>query len=479
MRRVHRLDDPLQRPWQGLLLRLLWGLLLGLLQSRDAAAHQSSVVYGDVVAQGRTVDVTLQIAHSDLYEALGLDKDRPASTAEAEAGAERIGRYVQARLSVENHGHPCAGTAEQHALLPKQSGDGFFFVQRLRFRCHRSLEDARLTYSLFFDVDPRHQCLLRLRSDGESGPVETEQVFRSSSRSLPLGRPLSTWDNLRDYSALGVEHIFTGYDHLAFLFALLIIAAAAAASGSGATGDGASPARDPADSPAAAASASRSPMSANGARRGLLAVVRIVTAFTLAHSVTLCLSGLGIVSLPGRLVESFIAASIGYVAIENLLRPVPRHRFLLTFAFGLVHGFGFASVLKEIGLPRRGLLLSLLSFNVGVELGQLVVVALAFPVLYLLAQHGGAQRRPFRPLSLLLLSVLLGLCALLFARFDLPIVPIAAVAFVLPAALVYAVPKLGYDRCVRVGVSSLLAVLSLLWLVERVSERTFFSGLLG
>lgn len=444
-------------------------LVLGALLCSLASAHQSSVVFGDVVAGGRSVEVTLQLAHSDLYEALGLERDRPASPAESEAGAERIARYLLERVTVSNHGHPCPGSAEQHAIAEKPGSASFFFVQKLRFRCSRSLEDAALSYNLFFDVDPRHQCLLRLRRSLGDGVSETEHALRASSRSLPLGRPLSTLDNVRDYAALGVEHIFTGYDHLAFLFALLIIAAGTA----GASGEaGATPSGEAGEGASEARVRSR-------ARNGLLAVVRVVTAFTLAHSVTLCLSGLGVLSLPSRLVESFIAASIGYVAIENLLRPAPRHRFLLTFLFGLVHGFGFASVLKEVGLPRSGLLLSLLSFNVGVEAGQLIVVALAFPVLYLLASRGGEQksRPPARELALL--STLLGLCALLFARFDLPLVPIVAVAGVLPAVLIVLVPRYGYDRCVRIGVSALLAALSLLWLVERVSEKTLFRGLLG
>ncbi len=441
-------------------------LVLGALLCSLASAHQSSVVFGDVVASGRGVEVTLQLAHSDLYEALGLERDRPASPAESEAGAERIARYLLERVTVSNHGHPCPGSAEQHAIAEKPGSASFFFVQKLRFRCSRSLEDAALSYNLFFDVDPRHQCLLRLRRSLGDGVSETEHALRASSRSLPLGRPLSTLDNVRDYAALGVEHIFTGYDHLAFLFALLIIAAGAAGT-AGAT-------RSAEGGEGAAEGRSRS-----RARNGLLAVVRVVTAFTLAHSVTLCLSGLGVLSLPSRLVESFIAASIGYVAIENLLRPAPRHRFLLTFLFGLVHGFGFASVLKEVGLPRSGLLLSLLSFNVGVEAGQLLVVALAFPVLYLLASRGGEQKSRPPAHELVLLSTLLGLCALLFARFDLPLVPIIAVAGVLPAALIVLVPRYGYDRCVRIGVSALLAALSLLWLVERVSEKTLFRGLLG
>lgn len=458
------------RLWAALCIALALGL------SALASAHQSSVVFGDVVASGRVVEVTLQIAHSDLYEALGLERDRPAGPAEAEAGAARVAGYLLERVTVSNHGHACPGAAEQHAIARKPGSDAFFFVQKLRFRCSRSLEEAAITYNLFFDVDPRHQCLLRLHRDFGEGSGETEHALRASSRTLTLGRPLSTFDNVRDYAALGVEHIFTGYDHLAFLFALLIVAAggSAATATTGATGA-------PGAAGTGTTSTGVSPSSAadSRARRGLLAVVRVVTAFTLAHSVTLCLSGLGVLSLPGRLVESFIAASIGYVAIENLLRPAPRHRFLLTFLFGLVHGFGFASVLKEVGLPRSGLLLSLLSFNVGVEAGQLLVVALAFPVLFLLASRGGESRSSFRPRELVLLAILLSLCALLFARFELPLLPIVAVAFVLPAGLVALVPRYGYDRCVRVGVSALLAALSLLWFVERVSEKTLLRGLLG
>src|SRR5262249_45069793 len=162
-----------------------------------------------------------------------------------------------------------------------------------------------------FDIDPRHQGLAHIRAFGG----ESEHVFRDHSRTLRLGRPLGVLDNVRDYLNLGIEHIFTGYDHLAFLFGLLIIAAAVGA------------ARPASNSP----DANRS-----GMRRGLGYVIRIVTAFTIAHSVTLCASALGWVALPSRLVETFIAVSIGYVAMENIVRPAPRHRFLLTFSFGLM-----------------------------------------------------------------------------------------------------------------------------------------------
>lgn len=429
---------------------------------RSAAAHQSSVVYSDITVTGRQVEVTLQVANTDLYQALGLDKERPVTLQEARDGASRLTAHLAAQVTVENHGHPCPADAEEPEILDK--GSGFFFVQRLHYRCLRSLEEGTITYNLLFDIDPRHQGLAHVRAFGG----ESEHVFRSQSRTLHLGRPLGVFENVRDYLQLGIEHIFTGYDHLAFLFGLLIIAAAVGT----------------------AAPHSGSPHS--GMRRGLGYVVRIVTAFTIAHSVTLCTSALGWVVLPSRLVESFIAVSIGYVALENILRPEPRHRFLLTFSFGLMHGFGFASVLKEVGLPKAGLLWSLLSFNLGVELGQLAVVVLGFPVLYLLAQHGPARaaappgratavRRgpPFQALELLLLAVLLGLCVLLFVRFNLPLLTVCLVALGVPGALLVLVPRYGYDRCVRIGVSGLLLVLSLFWFIERVTDHPLLGGWLG
>jgi hypothetical protein len=118
---------------------------------------------------------------------------------------------------------------------------------------------------------------------------------------------------------------------------------------------------------------------------GWLSLGKIITAFTAAHSVTLSLAVLDVVTLSDRLVEAVIALSIAVVAAENLgLRPLVSRRWLVSFGFGLVHGFGFSSVLRESGLPTQGLVLSLLGFNAGVELGQALVVAVALPGLALL-----------------------------------------------------------------------------------------------
>ncbi len=160
---------------------------------------------------------------------------------------------------------------------------------------------------------------------------------------------------------LGVEHIWTGYDHLLFLFALLVVC------------------------------------------RSFRSIVAIITCFTLAHSITLALATLEVVNLPSRFVEPAIAASIVFVGLENLVRrgAEPKGRWALTFAFGLIHGFGFASVLKDLGVGQggQGLAMPLFTFNAGVELGQVVVAAIVLPIVWRLRKNETFLRRGVPALS--------------------------------------------------------------------------------
>jgi hypothetical protein len=158
-----------------------------------------------------------------------------------------------------------------------------------------------------------------------------------------------------------VLHIWMGFDHLLFLLSLLLPAVLVRSRVPGATWTG-----------------------APTFRHAFWDVFRVVTAFTVAHSITLSLAALGVVSLPSRLVESAIAASVVLAALNNVRPVVFGGRWIIAFAFGLIHGFGFASVLADLGLPRDSLLLALVAFNVGVELGQLAIVAVFLPIAYAL-----------------------------------------------------------------------------------------------
>ncbi len=188
--------------------------------------------------------------------------------------------------------------------------------------------------SLAFDKLPRGY---RQYVTIHEGSRKTHALLSAESPEIVLqSRPATA-----NFLGLGIEHIFTGYDHLAFLFGLLIVGGS------------------------------------------LRAAVKIITSFTVAHSIALALATFEVVTLPGKLVEPLIAASIVYVGIENLFRPNLERRWMLTFGFGLVHGLGFASALREAGGDA---ILPLLSFNLGVELGQIAIAALVFPVIWRLAR---------------------------------------------------------------------------------------------
>jgi hypothetical protein len=169
------------RHWRSLLVLialLSWPL--------TALAHQSSVVFLQISPAPSALLVTLRIANGDLYEALGLPSDRPPSRDEATRHKGRLASYVLSKISVENLGRPCPG--QLHASELADRHEGFFVVETLRFECPRRLEDVRLAYNLFFDLDPRHQGLAQVDAGGRT----REYIFRHGNRTLTLTQPLGT-----------------------------------------------------------------------------------------------------------------------------------------------------------------------------------------------------------------------------------------------------------------------------------------------
>lgn len=212
----------------------------------------------------------------------------------------------------------------------------------------RTLEAGYLSA---FGTDHRHLV------EQNGAPVAT---LDAQGRTATLAGEPRALEVAGQFGELGVEHILTGYDHLAFVLALML-----------------------------------------GARdaRGLF---WLVTTFTVAHSLTLGAATLELIRLPSSVVEPLIAASIAFVGVENLVRPPLGRRMALTFAFGLVHGLGFAGLLAELGVPRSSLALALVSFNLGVEAGQLAVVAVAMAVMWPLRRHPRWEDRIAPGLSLVL-----------------------------------------------------------------------------
>ena len=211
---------------------------------------------------------------------------------------------------------------------------------------------STITKKLLSARDPVIEVPLGAGPAAQAGSAKAEAPAQTAASSAP-----TFWGFLK----LGIEHIWTGYDHLLFLFALLLVC------------------------------------------RGFRSIVAIVSCFTIAHSVTLALATLNVVTLPSRLVEPAIAASIVFVGAENLWRrgEEPRGRWALTFAFGLIHGFGFASVLRELGVGQgsEGVTMPLLTFNLGVEIGQIVVAAVVLPIVWQLRKSEAFLRRGVPVLS--------------------------------------------------------------------------------
>jgi hydrogenase/urease accessory protein HupE len=295
------------------------------------AAHSTSTGLATLSVSGSTVSYRLTVLPNEL----AADVARLlASAADGDpASAERVALELRRRITVR------AGDA---ACRP-----GRAVIQGSR------LGDGRVTLELIIEC-PAPPARLAIRDDWsdvfgehyrtvariETASGATEAVFLPDAREATVEIGRSASGRGAGFFRLGVEHILTGYDHLLFLVALLL----------------------------------------RGGR--LVSLLKIITAFTVAHSMTLALAVLGVVTIPDRIVEPAIAASIVWVALENLLRrEAPPGRWLVSFFFGLVHGFGFASAIEPLALPPGRLALALLGFNLGVEAGQAFVVALLLPPL--------------------------------------------------------------------------------------------------
>jgi hypothetical protein len=358
----------------------------------SAQAHKPSDSYLRLSVDGATVTGQWDIALRDLDFEIGLDADGDGEITWGELRARHadIAAYAAARLRIAGDGADCKlGTGEQ---LVDNHTDGAYTVLPLRAECSAAPSELTLAYMLFASIDPQHRGLLRLDAQGATqtgvlGPQAPQQRF--------LLRQPSRWAQFADYVREGVWHIWIGFDHILFLLALLLPAVLVwrrphweAARSFGAAG---------------------------------WDVAKIVTAFTVAHSITLSLATLGLVSLPSRAVEATIAASVVLAALNNVFPLFHGRRWTVAFVFGLIHGFGFASVLADLQLPQGSLLLALVGFNIGVEIGQLAIVAVFLPIAYVLRRTAFYRRGVLVGGSLLIAAI----AALWFAEraFNLELMP--------------------------------------------------------
>ena len=337
--------------------------LVCVLVSTPAWAHKPSDSYLSLTIHDNAIAARWDIAVRDLHEAIGLDADDDGAITwgEVRAKHQEIGAYALSRLILTSEEQACP--AEPSAHLIDEHTDGAYAVLLFAAACAGPITQLHADYRLLFDVDAQHKGLLRLTH----GRQTTTAIFsrESPTQHFTVGET-SRWMQVRQYFTEGVWHIWLGYDHVLFLLALLL--------------------------PAVLTRTANRWNASENFSSVCWEVLRIVTAFTLAHSITLSVATLGLVTLPSRVVESAIAVSVLIAGLSNLYPQLIGRRWVVAFAFGLIHGFGFAGVLAELGLPPDALLLSLVTFNLGVECGQLVLVAGVLPLAYVLRHKRTYQR---------------------------------------------------------------------------------------
>lgn len=414
------------RPWgHWCRVAALW---LGcLLVAATARAHKPSDSYLRLSVSNDVVSGQWDIALRDLEYVLGLDADEDGQITWGELKARHadVSAFAFSRLRLHS------GTNRMEPAVVDQlvanRTDGAYSVLRFEARAPSALESLQVEYRLFFDIDPLHRGLLNLTWLGATNALATAGATLGTNTPAVPGRDIGTnvvehqrtlpppgepgvltaifspeepiqaftlastreATGFGHYLVEGVHHIWIGTDHILFLLSLLLPAVFFLAPG-----------------PRRGSGLVLQPHSRF--RPAFVGVLKVVTAFTLAHSITLSLAALGVVGLPSRLVESTIAASIVVAAVNNL-RPFFHDRaWVVAFGFGLIHGFGFASVLVDLGLPKGTLAMALVAFNLGVEFGQLSIVVVFLPLAFAFRKTWLYRRLIFVGGSAVIIGIALG-----------------------------------------------------------------------
>jgi hydrogenase/urease accessory protein HupE len=331
-----------------------------------ARAHAIGLSTGEYTAKGASVTGKLAFARGEvasLAPAIDANRDGHLTASEIESSRTLLRDKILARINVSAGGASCspvltdAGLTEQDGLL--LSG---------RWDCGSADKPFAVELGLLDDLARGHRHIARAVTGGAThdevlygdqrtltvAPENAAAALESGAQSKPSSEH---GGGFWSFFKMGIEHILTGYDHLVFILGLVL------------------------------------------ARARLRSLLTIITAFTVAHSITLALSVLGVWAPTPRIIEPAIALSIAYVGVENFFVKDASKRWRITFPFGLIHGFGFAGALQEIALPRSAIPTALVSFNLGVEAGQLAVLALVLPLILFLRGKTWFEPRGVRVVS--------------------------------------------------------------------------------
>jgi len=318
-----------------------------------ADAHKASDAYLQIDAGAESLAVRWDIALRDLDVAIGLDAndDGRLTWGEVKAAWPRIQGYALPRLQIEG----CPLRVDATAL--ERRNDGAYAVMFMSSHCALA-RAPQIAYSLFREVDPTHRGIAKVTRAGEPMTLATLDPSHAAPATVPMARAPDAAGFAKD----GMLHILTGYDHVLFLLCLLL--------------------------PSVMRRTPTGWRCVDKLSEAVWPIVGIVSAFTVAHSITLALAATKVVSLSPAFIEPAIAVTIILAALDNVWPIFPVRRVVVTFCFGLIHGFGFAGVLTELNLPTGAFAWALLQFNIGLELGQLMIVVGVTALLFLL------RRRP-------------------------------------------------------------------------------------
>lgn len=356
------------------LLTLIGCLLMG---TRPAMAHLNTYGYSDINISRDQLTYDLYLDPREVSQWMDLRSDGifvldPNASTETQADPdevlwtnEELMPLLEESLSVKTSGEEVAPVIESTSI--ESRGGVSYLKMSLRYVWPSGASDYDIDYGIFFEEDPGHQNYATIRTVGggskdviftkgnheAAGQLETDGAAAEGDRTNDTTTvSVPNWlITLWDYTKLGVEHIWTGIDHLLFIIALVL------------------------------------------ARQRKWGYIKVLTAFTVGHSITIALAALDIFNLPASFVEPVIALSIAFVAFENIWLKEVRWRWVVALSFGLIHGFGFAQVLR--GTLGDRYLLSLFSFNLGVELGQLAVLVVLLPLLLWAARFKSYKRISF------------------------------------------------------------------------------------
>jgi hydrogenase/urease accessory protein HupE len=313
-----------------------------------SAAHAPGLSSADLMIKAQGVDAKITFALQDIEAFVPMDSDQDAevTAAEQEAAKPKIAAWVMQGVQL---------TLDGQVVQPSAAGVVNFDEKNNAFiefhYTQTPSKQLQLQANFLNKLPASHKQFATIKNEAGQGIAEKmlSQADNLIALTLPVAggsspsAELSKSSTFTDFLLLGIEHILTGYDHLLFLFSLLVVT------------------------------------------RSFWPAIKIITFFTIAHSITLGLAAFNVINIPSSIVEPLIAATIIYVGVENIIRgDHPKGRQWLTFFFGLVHGFGFAAVLREMGISsmETGIMLPLFSFNLGVEIGQITVATIVLPIIW-------------------------------------------------------------------------------------------------